>query len=216
MPCSRSPGGVLSQHALQVVSQHALQQVSRGVPGPEGVPGPGGSAPRGCLVGGCLVWRGCSWGGAGIPACTEADLPPPGRDGYCCGRYASHWNAFFLHMQSIQFFLSSVWAGGGGSSSFTQCIKLPLIQSQTARSTSSRGSLLRTRRPVSLLFSGGEERYIWWGRGDVLWVDLPPPHTHTHARANACVSLHVSILLGICSSRCGEQPLCDKNLDTLW
>ena len=31
MPCSSSPGGVLSQHVLQVVSQHALQQVSRGV-----------------------------------------------------------------------------------------------------------------------------------------------------------------------------------------
>ena len=30
MPCSRSPGGVVSQHALQVVSQHALQQVSWG------------------------------------------------------------------------------------------------------------------------------------------------------------------------------------------
>ena len=43
-----SGGGVLSQHALQVVSQHALQQVSRG-----------GSAPRGrgCLLpgGACLV-----------------------------------------------------------------------------------------------------------------------------------------------------------------
>ena len=39
MPCSRSPGGVLSQHALQVVSQHALQQVSGG-----------GAAPGGCLV----------------------------------------------------------------------------------------------------------------------------------------------------------------------
>ena len=46
MPCSRSPGGVLSQHALQVVSKHALQQVSRG-----------GSAPGGSLLqgGGLLL-----------------------------------------------------------------------------------------------------------------------------------------------------------------
>ena len=51
MPCSRSPeGGVLSQHALQVVSQHALQQVSRGVP-----------APGGCLL----------LGGGGVPTPRE-------------------------------------------------------------------------------------------------------------------------------------------------
>ena len=47
-------GGVLSQHALQVVSQHVLQQVSRGVPAP----------------GGCLVWGmpglGSAWSG-GMP-----------------------------------------------------------------------------------------------------------------------------------------------------
>ena len=48
--------------------------VSGGVPGPGGVPGRG-------------------WG-VGITACTEAD--PPGRDGYCCGRYASYWNAFLF------------------------------------------------------------------------------------------------------------------------
>ena len=29
-----------------------------------------------------------------IPACTEADIPPA--DGYCCGRYASYWNAFLF------------------------------------------------------------------------------------------------------------------------
>ena len=89
-------GGVLSQHALQVVSQHALQQVS-GVGGrlvsqhalqvsrptakgevegdlaKGGVPAPGEGA---CSGGG--VWR------------------PPPRDGYCCGRYASYWNAFLF------------------------------------------------------------------------------------------------------------------------
>ena len=81
------------------------------------VPGPGGGAwccrGRGvCLVlwggGGLLphprgvcVWsRGVcawSWGGVGIPACTEA-ATLPGRDGYCCGRYASYWNAFLFDL----------------------------------------------------------------------------------------------------------------------
>ena len=66
--CLAAGGGVLSQHALQVVSQHALQQ--------------GGSAPGG----GGLLW------GAML-----GDPPPlPKADGYCCGRYASYWNAFLL------------------------------------------------------------------------------------------------------------------------
>ena len=76
--------------------------------------GGGCLVPGGCLVlgvsapgggGVCLVLGGAwsrGWGGVGvsdpggvgIPACTEAD--PPGRDGYCCGRYASYWNAFLL------------------------------------------------------------------------------------------------------------------------
>ena len=87
--------------------------VHRGGSAPGGVSAPGrgawsrGAWSRGCMVwgvpgpGGCLVMGGvCSLGrvwllpGGGIPACTEAE--PPGRDGYCCGRYASHWNAFLL------------------------------------------------------------------------------------------------------------------------
>ena len=96
-----------------VLSQHALQQVSRGRSAPGGCLVQGGSAPGGvsaprdwCLVrrglvqggpgpGGCLLQGVSAPRGAGIPACTEAD-PPPGRDGYCCGRYASHWNAFLF------------------------------------------------------------------------------------------------------------------------
>ena len=60
-------------------------------PGPGGVPGPGVPAPRGCLVpGGCLVET------------------PPRRDGYCCGRYASYWNAFlFLFLISLLFLLTN-------------------------------------------------------------------------------------------------------------
>ena len=45
--------------------------------GPGGVTGPGGLVLGG---GGCLV-----------------ETPP---DGHCCGRYASYWNAFLLHINS--------------------------------------------------------------------------------------------------------------------
>ena len=45
---------------------------SRGVPGPRGMPG----------LGGCLILGGAWW------------RPP--RDGHCCGRYASYWNAFLF------------------------------------------------------------------------------------------------------------------------
>ena len=87
-------GGVVSPHALQVVSQHALQ-ISR-------------PTPKGRLMG--LARRGLqahtrgslgplqahTLGGRGVSqACTEAD-PPPTADSYCCGRYASYWNAFLF------------------------------------------------------------------------------------------------------------------------
>ena len=50
---------------------------SWGVPGPRGVPG------LGCVPGPGGVWSGGAWG-----------RPP--RDGFCCGQYASYWNAFLL------------------------------------------------------------------------------------------------------------------------
>ena len=34
--------------------------------------------------------------GAGIP--PGAGTSPPGADGYCCGWYASYWNAFLFSM----------------------------------------------------------------------------------------------------------------------
>ena len=55
--------------------------------------------------GGCLVWGEgvCS---GGVPAPGEGGLlgglmeTPP--DGYCCGRYASYWNAFlFIYQNKI-------------------------------------------------------------------------------------------------------------------
>ena len=56
--------------------------------GPRGVPGPGGGA-----------W---SWGvpgPRGVPSLRGTGSGGPGGDppdGYCCGRYASYWNAFLL------------------------------------------------------------------------------------------------------------------------
>ena len=121
-------GGVLSQHALQVVSQPALQQVSRGV-----CSGGGVSAPRGVSAPGVCVWpsvvvfcyallwpsglvafwlRAAFWYGLlGGPeghnrrpphqkATTERGclVETPPQDSYCCGRYASYWNAFLFYL----------------------------------------------------------------------------------------------------------------------
>ena len=64
---------------------------SWGVPGPggclvpRGVPGPGG----GCLLRGCVPALGGAWS-RGVPG------GDPRRDGYCCRRYASYWNAFLF------------------------------------------------------------------------------------------------------------------------
>ena len=80
-------GGVASQHALQVVSQHALQ-VSR-------------PTPKGEL-------EGLARGSPGPHPGGGAQGPHPGdvsqhalrqtlrADDYCCGRYASYWNAFLF------------------------------------------------------------------------------------------------------------------------
>ena len=68
----------------------------RGIwPGGGGGPGP---HPRGKLRGiwleqGCLLWGGgclLRGGGCGDPLC----------DGYCCGRYASYWNAFLFFVDN--------------------------------------------------------------------------------------------------------------------
>ena len=117
-------GRVLSQHALQVASQHVLQQVSGGgiqaclagfqahtQGGSWGGSGQGGACSGGsacsqrvpALGGNCSLGRvpvpgvpaprgvSCSWGGA----CPGRVWRPP-CDGYCCGRYASYWNAFLF------------------------------------------------------------------------------------------------------------------------
>ena len=87
-----------------------------------------------CSQGGVCSGGVCSWGvsaprgvfapevsapGEGLvsPACTEADTPSPGRDGYCCGRYASYWNAFLLlfHFWCLFYFLPETIMSGGHS-----------------------------------------------------------------------------------------------------
>ena len=69
-------GGVLSQHALQVVSQHALHQVSRGVSAP------GGSVPRGCLLLGGVCFRGVSALGG---VCSQGVCLVRGGVAFCYG-----------------------------------------------------------------------------------------------------------------------------------
>ena len=89
-------GEVLSQLALQVVSQHALQGVC-------GIPACIAGGIPACLAGGCLLLGGllwgevCSWGGAWSWGWGVWWRPPS--DGYCCGRYASYWNAFLLSIK---------------------------------------------------------------------------------------------------------------------
>ena len=72
-------GGVLSQHALQVISQHALQQVSRGgspCPHPMGKLRGIWSRPtakgevEGDLARGCLLWGGVCSGGLLAGVCS--------------------------------------------------------------------------------------------------------------------------------------------------
>ena len=79
--CFRSVCQEFCSQGRGVVSQHALQ-VSR-------------PTPRGEL-------EGSGQGGlqvhtqGGILACTEADPSPPTADSYCCGQYATYWNAFLF------------------------------------------------------------------------------------------------------------------------
>ena len=75
MHCSGSPGGCLLPGGCLVQGGSALGVFKDGLGGSA----PGGSAPRGGLVSQHALRQ-----------------TPPGRDGYCCGRYASHWNAFLF------------------------------------------------------------------------------------------------------------------------
>ena len=80
-----SQGGVVSQHALQVSRRGWYPSMTCRSPGPH---------PRGKL-------RGMTLGGLqahtweGVPGQTTP------ADGYCCGRYASYWNAFLFLIISL-------------------------------------------------------------------------------------------------------------------
>ena len=102
MPCSRSPGVVVLQHALQVsrptpgvklrgsglgVLQARTQQGSWGV-WPRGSPAPGVFRP---IPGGSPgPHPGWGWG---YPSMHWGRHPP---HSYCCGWYTSYWNAFLF------------------------------------------------------------------------------------------------------------------------
>ena len=90
---STSGGGCLGPGPggrLGVSGQGGVQAITWGwgCPGPH--PGVGGPGPH---LGVCVQAH-AGGGGPGpggcIPACTEADIPPPSR------RYASYWNAFLF------------------------------------------------------------------------------------------------------------------------
>ena len=60
----------------------------------------GGPAPGGLVLGGGLVWGVPALGGlvlGGLVWGRGAETP---QDGYCCGQYASYWNAFLLFLFS--------------------------------------------------------------------------------------------------------------------
>ena len=79
------------------------------------------------LTGGCLLPGGLLWGGVcsrrvcyqgGV--CSRGGLVPgevvcsggclmetPPKDGHCCGRYASYWNAFLFRLYVLQTFRTS-------------------------------------------------------------------------------------------------------------
>ena len=55
-------------------------------------------SPGGLFWGGACSQGGVCSRGGWYPSMYWGNPPPPGRDGYCCGRYASHWNAFLFCM----------------------------------------------------------------------------------------------------------------------
>ena len=112
MPC-RSPGGCVSQHALQVsrpTPKGELEGSGRGglqAHTDGGSPGPhlGGGFSRhtpgggflGAHLGGLQAHtRGVSRPTWGVYPSMHRGRTPPPADGHCCGRCASYWNAFLL------------------------------------------------------------------------------------------------------------------------
>ena len=101
-------GGVVSQHALQVSRPTLKGEVEGsgqgGSPGPHprgkspgGISTPGGVSP-GPHLGGLLCGQ---WGVYSRGSLLSGVWRPP-CDSYCCGRYASYWNAFLYKLCEIK------------------------------------------------------------------------------------------------------------------
>ena len=105
-----------------------------GVPPPregvcsQGVPDPGGSAPRGSVL-----WGVCSQGVCSGRGCLVETAP---RDGYCCGRYASYWNAFMFCLFSH--WIESVVKTNGAYWKLNITLGCDYFQKQTSHITKTR------------------------------------------------------------------------------
>ena len=97
---------VLLPPATKLGQGNVFTGVCDSVNGGLGVPPPGGGGllwgvfcSGGCLFpGGCLLW-GVSAGGVSAPrggCLLPGGLVETPWDGYCCGWYASYWNAFLF------------------------------------------------------------------------------------------------------------------------
>ena len=71
-------------HLSVIVSTGGSAPVHAGIHPPEQTPRPGADNPPGADT------------PSGADTLQEQTPPPAGTDGYCCGRYASYWNAFLL------------------------------------------------------------------------------------------------------------------------
>ena len=80
----------------------------RGVLGPRGMSGPGGmsAVPGGCLLSGACLLPGGLVLGRGV--CSGGAWWRHLRDGHCCGRYASYWNAFLSNICALNKFICNV------------------------------------------------------------------------------------------------------------
>ena len=92
MPANEVWGKVIFSEACVKNSVHRRGAGSRGVP-----------AQGGCLLGGGGLMG--VPGGDPLSVCSAGLLPgvclvETPWDGYCCGRYASYWNAFLLSLNS--------------------------------------------------------------------------------------------------------------------
>ena len=78
-----------SVHNGGLVSHHALRQ------SPSGTESPGRRHPSGLDT---PPGTDTTPPGSRHHLLPQSRHPPPGGDGYCCGRYASYWNAFLLQL----------------------------------------------------------------------------------------------------------------------